>query len=111
MENKNCRSCLFYGRRSQSCDYMLITHKRRGCSVKDCDKYLPSRGAKDLYDHYAGVSNLSQEDKKLLLLYDEGLNDVEIAKRLGKPKGTVTYRRERLGLPSQRQLEADAYDD
>ena len=37
--------CVFYAPRTMSCDYMLITGKRRGCpATDDCEKYRLTLG-------------------------------------------------------------------
>ena len=38
---RKCRFCKFRAAKTDvnRCDYILITGHRRGCSVKDCDKY------------------------------------------------------------------------
>lgn len=39
--SKVCRSCV-YGCRTANiytCDYLLMTNKRRGCKYGECDKY------------------------------------------------------------------------
>ena len=33
------KSCAYHSKSVGSCDYLLITGRRRGCSIEDCDKY------------------------------------------------------------------------
>ena len=41
---KLCLTCYYVGHRHSinTCDYILVTGKPRGCSVKDCKHYTPS---------------------------------------------------------------------
>ena len=34
-----CRDCKYYGLTTSTCDYFMITYRRRGCPVGDCDKF------------------------------------------------------------------------
>ena len=33
------KNCAYHSKSVGSCDYLLITGRRRGCSIEDCDKY------------------------------------------------------------------------
>ncbi len=37
--------CKYRGKATlvESCDYILITHKPRGCSISECDKYTTGK--------------------------------------------------------------------
>ena len=49
------KDCRYMAKQNlKTCDYILITGKRRGCPVENCDKYLPGKVRRTL-----PVTNLS----------------------------------------------------
>lgn len=46
-----CRSCIYSSTLSAtatvSCDYLLLTGKRRGCKIGECDKYKKGKRPKN----------------------------------------------------------------
>ena len=106
----NRNNCAFKGTNTDTCDYLLITGKRRGCPAGPlCLRYkpvtakerkvpqLPSTFKKDRSGLYTAFQSL----------YEEGYSDQEIAAALGVSKETVTRwrRSERLpGRETRRQI-------
>ena len=106
----NRTDCAFKGTNTDTCDYILITGKRRGCPAGPlCLRYkpvtvkerkvpqLPSTFKKDRSGLYTAFQSL----------YEEGYSDQEIAAALGVSKETVArWRRgERLpGRETRRQI-------
>lgn len=101
---RRCNGCLYHGVQTNSCDYLLITKERRGCSVDDCTRYLPSSTARRLVRYYAGLEDLPEKDRKLLELYERGMNDGQIAEASGFHRKVVHHWRMKMGLPSQKEL-------
>ena len=111
MVGEKCRSCLYYAAYTDTCDYMLVTHERRGCPAGDeCVRYRPSVGATTLADYYVGRAKLSDRDRMLLELYEKGCSDTQIEKATGIPRTSVSHWRARMGLPSQREIEVASRD-
>lgn len=92
------RSCLYYGCRTETCDYLLITGERRGCPVEDCARYVPNASVRRLVDYYSGKGKLSEQDRRLLDLYEQGLSDREIARRAERSCNLVWHWRSKMGL-------------
>lgn len=89
---------------------MLITSERRGCPVKDCTKYIPGKAVARLARFYAGVGELSEQDRKLLELYDQGLSDSEMARQVNRSRCLIQHWRAKIGLPSNFSKEDDDED-
>lgn len=104
-------SCLYYSHRTDTCDYCLITSERRGCPVEGCTKFAPSKLAKALHEYFAKGVPLSEGDMKILTLYEQGMSDAEIAKRISKSRKLVWHWRRKMGLPSQRQTAEECSED
>lgn len=81
---------------------MLRKYERRGCPIDNCTRYEPNYLAEKLERVYAGEEKLSGEQAELVRLYEEGLNDYEIAGVMGRPRVTITDWRKKMGLPSLR---------
>lgn len=97
-------SCAFFGTNTHTCDYILVTGKRRGCPAGPlCLRYkpvtakerkvpqLPSTFKKDRSGLYTAFQSL----------YEEGYSDQEIAAALGVSKETVARWRRSERLPSR----------
>jgi len=102
--NKKCRKCHYYCFHTQSCDYMLMTGERRGCPVVGCTRFATSRSILSLTQHYAGKTGLSERDKMMLELYEQGMIDSQIAERVGLSRGSVQHWRAKMGLSCQKDL-------
>lgn len=111
MDNPKCETCLYHGRRTDSCDYILVTGERRGAPVKNCNRYASNKQAKELAAYFARTGILRPSDEELLKLYEKGLNDAEIAVALGKSKALVARWRKKFGMPARREIEVEARDD
>lgn len=97
-------SCAFFGTNTKTCDYILITGKRRSCPPGPlCTKYkpvnarhrkvpqLPSTFKKDRSGLYTAFETM----------YEEGFSDQKIAEALGVSRNTVASWRRKERLPSQ----------
>ena len=91
-----CYICPYYDRRLRVCDYLLMTGKRRGCSIDDCTIYTIGKVTRK--------RKATTDDKveRLEELYNEGLNDKEIAEKTGVSKIAVCRWRHRNKLPHNR---------
>ena len=100
----NRNDCAFKGTNTDTCDYILVTGKRRGCPAGPlCIRYKPVT-AKE-----RKVSQLPSTFKKdrsglfvaFQSLYEEGYSDQEIAADLSVSKETVARWRREERLPSR----------
>ena len=91
-----CYKCPYFDRRLCTCDYLLITGERRGCSIADCEIYLFGKAKCE--------KKLKTDDnaERFAELYREGLMDTEIAERLGVTKLVVFRWRKQNNLPCNR---------
>lgn len=100
----NRNDCAFKGTNTDTCDYILVTGKRRGCPAGPlCLRYkpvtakerkvpqLPSTFKKDRYGLYTAFETM----------YEEGFSDREIAEALGVSRDTVSKWRRKERRPSQ----------
>ena len=100
----NRNDCAFKGTNTDTCDYILVTGKRRGCPAGPlCLRYkpvtvkerkipqLPSTFKKDRSGLFVAFQSL----------YEEGYSDQEIAAALGVSKETVARWRRGERLPSR----------
>ena len=100
----NRNDCAFKGTNTDTCDYILVTGKRRGCPAGPlCLRYkpvtvkerkvpqLPSAFKKDRSGLFVAFQSL----------YEEGYSDQEIAAALGVSKETVARWRRGERLPSR----------
>lgn len=84
-----CKGCDFLGLSTLTCDYILMTKKCRPCPPgKGCTE-KSTKGSKSKLDH----------DKRLLELYLEGKNDVELANLTGYHIGSIRNWRKRNHYP------------
>lgn len=112
MVSERCRSCLYYTSRDGICNYILITSHSRGCHAgDDCDKYVLNKEGKLLSDYYSGRAVLTATDQEILHLYEKGLNDFQIGQITGKGMLVIANWRRKMGLPSQREIEARCHED
>ena len=85
--SKDCDGCIHYARSVGSCDYFHHTGEFRGCPAgKGCTRRESGRKkkAKD------------KEKEQAHLLWQQGLNNAEIARRVGVSKATVGIWRQKI---------------
>ena len=111
MSKSKCWTCLYHGYRTDTCDYMLITGRRRGVPVDSCTKHESTKRARALSRYFAGLGGVKPSDEELIKLYGQGVSDVELAAALGKSRTLVAHWRRKLGLAAQRDIEVEARDD
>lgn len=91
--------CAYHCAFTETCDYYLITGRRRESPAHRCGRYKP------LSADSAPVSVESAADEALLqALYDAGLTDRQIAGELHLPLQAVSTWRRRQHLPSRQEL-------
>ena len=125
-----CRGCYYLASTGmgKTCDFFLMTGRRRGCPAGEgCKEYLPRKrdhaarplrsGAHVKVEKSAGDppetpkegQNAPKkrnrpptklDEEKAMELYRQGLNDREVGARLGVTHSTVCLWRKRRGLPS-----------
>lgn len=100
-----CLSCRYYCVHTGSCDYLLQTGLRRGCPKSQCLRYEKLGGEQGR----GGSAAYTRLEERFLLLYSEGLNDREIARRLNVSRQSVCTWRVRLDFPSCRYREAQGH--
>lgn len=100
----NRNDCAFKGTNTDTCDYILVTGKRRGCPAGPlCLRYKPVTAKERKVPQ---LPSTFKKDRSGLFvafqsLYEEGYSDQEIAADLGVSKETVArWRRSEL-LPSR----------
>lgn len=111
MFHPRCKGCYYAG--SRSCNYYLITGIRNPGKPEDCDKYREGKRIGKLPKNFVKSSAyISTKDanhngfwESMEQLYNEGLNDKQIAEDLGCSPGAVTRWRANHCLPSQREIE------
>lgn len=114
---KRCKDCVYYACDyghfvCPTCDYYLITGKRRGCPAgDDCDKFLLSKDCIKYTSAVAGLVRLPVREQLLRDLYEQGKTDVEIAKELKIPRRAVARWRCKNGLSSQTDLRKRASNE
>lgn len=82
-----CYKCLYYGMTTDICDYYLITEIRNPCKAKNCKKYTRRYGNKTGHHGFYTAC---------MILYNKGLNDLEIAEKLKcSPITIAKWRNER----------------
>lgn len=91
-----CAGCMYYGKSTDSCDYILIADQRRpcppgpGCSVRRTTKEVKRMG-KPRWDTELGR-----------LLWLEGKSDAQIAKEMGVAPNTVLHQRRKWEKTTKR---------
>ncbi len=95
-----CKSCYYHDLSVGSCDYLLLTGNRRGCEAEGCDKWFP-RTKRRLDTATPGWSPNGKRQRMynvMQKLYDQGLNDRQIAEKIGCSFKTVANWRSRNKL-------------
>lgn len=86
--NKSCKGCIYLGEQVKSCDYFLITGKRRpcppgeGCTAKHCGKKGHTRPF-EMRAHSTRFHRMvpaTERDPRILELYEAGKTDAEISR-------------------------------
>ena len=100
----NRNDCAYKGTNTDTCDYFLITGKRRGCPAGPlCIRYKPVTAKERKVPQ---LPSTFKKDRSGLFvafqsLYEEGYSDQEIAAALGVSKETVARWRRSERLPSR----------
>lgn len=82
IDTKPCRGCVYFSKETQTCDYILMTKKRRPCPpgmLCKAKKIIRGRNGKAKTDRNAIIRDL----------YKAGKNDREIAAETGFSAGAV----------------------
>lgn len=104
---ERCKGCYFYGQRTETCDYLLVTGERRGCPPGPrCTRfqagdYIVKRRALLMTPRQAMRHHRMKE------LYDKGLTDREIADLVHVAKQTVFMWRKKNNLPAHARFGGD----
>ena len=100
----NRNDCAFKGTNTDTCDYILVTGKRRGCPAGPlCLRYKPVTAKERKVPQ---LPSTFKKDRSGLFvafqsLYEECYSDQEIAAALGESKETVARWRRSERLPSR----------
>ena len=100
----NRNDCAFKGTNTDTCDYILVTGKRRGCPAGPlCLRYKPVTAKERKVPQLP--STFKKERSGLYTafetMYEEGFSDKQIADALGVSRDTVSSWRRKERLPSQ----------
>lgn len=89
---QKCRKgCMYFSCHSKTCDYYLITGKRRPCAAgKDCTEYTRGRRKIDNTILHKKTAN----EQLAMQLADQGYSDEAIAAYLSIPEAAVRAARE-----------------
>lgn len=95
--------CYYYCSSTDTCDFMLITGERRGCSYNDCNRYtkVPRKNTALQDYQMKRTAQWNEKFERMRVLYNEGKFDKDIAQALGCTLNTVKRWRKREGLISQ----------
>lgn len=113
--NKRCEKCDYYCIGTETCDHLLRTGVRRGCPIDGCTRFKHT-GEKKLDRFQLPTSPLLKKkipvekkpkaptakqlrQHKMRDLYEEGKNDREIAKEVGRTSSAVGAWRKKNDLP------------
>ncbi len=98
---EKCAKCYYCDSCVGSCDYILVTGKRRGCSPKNCNKFEPKSelGRRSEIALPGGRPDVKRKRVAMKALYDQGLHDRLIAEKIGCSKALVVQWRQNAGLP------------
>lgn len=106
---KKCCKCIYYCKRTTTCDYYIITEQRRGCSIANCDKFEELKHKRRPPPPVVTPAKPKEprrvrtfaNGEEMMELYKRGMNDNEIAQEVGCSSRNVTYWRSRVGLSPQ----------
>lgn len=97
-----CAGCIYYGKSTNSCDYILIADQRRPCPPgAECTVRRTSKEVKKM-----GKPRWDTELGRLLWL--EGKSDAQIAKEMGVAPNTVLHQRRKWEKTTKRPEPAAA---
>lgn len=109
MVDPRCRKCRYYGFSGGlgwTCDYLVITGRSRtGGLTKEeklepCRVFEPGKRMRRIEGiAYSRNGRFTYDQQKIRKMYFEGLNDTEIARRVGCVSSTVRLWRKRHDLP------------
>lgn len=102
---QRCQKCYFYGHRTDTCDYILVTGHRRGCPPDRCIRFEPS-GGRDRRRPALTAKQLNRL-RQMKLLHGRGLTDPQIAELVGVHQQTVFMWRKKNGLPANAKFGGD----
>ena len=100
--DSRCVGCIYYGKSTRTCDYILIEDRRRPCPPgDDCTERRTKRKA-------MAIGRVPKWDTEMgRLLYLDGRSDEQIAEELGVSKTAVTnYRLRHWGKANDRSQDA-----
>ena len=86
---KPCKGCVYLSLSTLTCDYILVTKKQRPCPPGKGCTVKTTTGGKGRMDR----------DERLMQLYREGKNDVELSELTGYCKSAIFNWRKRHRLP------------
>jgi len=106
---RSCRYCGYTGVLGWTCDFILITGRSRTVGMTDaekarpCGKYVPGKRVRQVENiAYSENGRFTFDQQKIRKLYFQGLNDPEIAMKVGCERQTVWRWRQRHNLaPNQ----------
>ena len=110
-----CKSCYFHDLTVGSCDYFLLTGVRRGCELGLCNKWTPRakrRAGFELPGEGQTESRRERVYTAMWALYDQDLNDSQIAELIGYSSEAVAKWRLKMKLSpvSQKRMGQGGYE-
>lgn len=92
--DRSCHKCRFWCKNTNTCDYLLVTDRRRPCH--------PGKGCtvREKEVHTDSGKRIRWDAKKARELYMAGMNDTAIGRELGVSAYTISCWRQREKLPS-----------
>lgn len=105
------KNCHWYSIHTDTCDYYLLTGRRKKIVSGQCDAYKPreKRNGRPVLPTTFKKGKRDGLYTAIESLYEEGMSDREIGEALGIPKGFVARWRRGERLPSRetrRQIKA-----
>lgn len=89
--DKTCEKCRFWGRSTNTCDYILVMDQSRGCPVgKGCKRMEPVIEQNN--------KRIKWDEDKAWKLWEQGKCDAEIAREVGISSWTIGYWRKNRNL-------------
>lgn len=103
---QRCRKCQYRSTYTDTCDFLIITGRSRGCPVEACTHFAPRQREIVRTSHQPRTISRKQalRREQMQKLYDLGLSDGDIAGRVGVCKTTVFKWRHSVGLPPNTHL-------